>query len=51
MCFTYSVTSPGIKLAGVSDLQFKVKVTTKISLVNVELGTAERESVGAALKK
>jgi len=47
----FSVTAPGIKLAGVSDLQFKVKVTTKIFLINVELGTAERESVGGALKK
>ena len=45
------VTSPGSKLVGVSDLQFKVKVTTKIALVNIELGTAERELVGGALKK
>nr|CAB3265739.1 dolichyl-diphosphooligosaccharide--protein glycosyltransferase subunit 2-like [Phallusia mammillata] len=45
-----TVSSPSKPLVGVSDIEFRVKVTTKIAITNVELGTGEKESSGADLK-
>jgi len=41
----------GGSLVGLSTLEFRVKVTAKIALKNVQLGTAEKEQASGTLKK
>jgi len=43
------VSSAGLKLFGVSDLEYRVKVTTTIAVENVELGTREKDQTDASL--
>lgn len=43
------VSSAGLKLFGVSDLEYRVKVTTTIAIEDVELGTREKDQTDASL--
>lgn len=43
------VSSAGLKLYGVSDLEYRVKVTTTIAVEDVELGTREKDQTDASL--
>jgi len=43
------VSSAGMKLFGVSDLEYRVKVTTTIGIEDVELGTREKDQTDASL--
>lgn len=43
------VSSAGLKLFGVSDLEYRVKVTTTIAVEDVELGTREKDQTDASL--
>lgn len=43
------VSSAGLKLYGVSDLEYRVKVTTTIAVEDVELGTREKDQTDAYL--
>jgi len=43
------VSSAGMKLFGVSDLEYRVKVTTTIAVEDVELGTREKDQADASL--
>lgn len=43
------VSSAGMKLFGVSDLEYRVKVTTTIAIEDVELGTREKDQTDASL--
>uniref|UniRef100_H2Z5M2 Dolichyl-diphosphooligosaccharide--protein glycosyltransferase subunit 2 n=1 Tax=Ciona savignyi TaxID=51511 RepID=H2Z5M2_CIOSA len=47
----YDVTlaASGGSLVGVSDFEFRIKVTTRITLNKIELGTAEKEQVSPTL--
>ncbi|CAK8696619.1 unnamed protein product [Clavelina lepadiformis] len=46
---TLAISSTGTQLFGVSDFEFRVKVTSTITVANLEIGTAEREQTGATL--
>jgi len=43
------VSSAGLKLFGVSDLEYRVKVTTSIAVEDVQLGTREKDQTDASL--
>ena len=47
----FRVSSAGMKLFGVSDLEYRVKVTTTIAIEDVELGTREKDQADASLAR
>ncbi|XP_078495871.1 dolichyl-diphosphooligosaccharide--protein glycosyltransferase subunit 2-like [Ciona intestinalis] len=46
---TLAASSPKVTLVGVSEVEFRVKITTKIALTNLEIGTAEKDQVTPTL--
>uniref|UniRef100_F6S3Q7 Dolichyl-diphosphooligosaccharide--protein glycosyltransferase subunit 2 n=1 Tax=Ciona intestinalis TaxID=7719 RepID=F6S3Q7_CIOIN len=46
---TLAASSPKATLVGVSEVEFRVKITTKMALTNLEIGTAEKDQVTPTL--